>query len=38
MKKVIRELNSSCYRPITSLLGSRDQMCIKPELKGLAVN
>jgi regulator of telomere elongation helicase 1 len=35
LKQVVKELKSSPYRPITSMLGSRDQMCVKAEFQGL---
>jgi len=37
IKQVIKELKQTCYRPITCILGSRDQLCIKTDFTGVSV-
>ena len=34
LKQLISELRSTVYRPVVSILGSRDQMCVNDKLKG----
>jgi len=36
IKQVIKELKQTCYRPITCILGSRDQLCIKTDFTGVS--
>lgn len=37
-KKVMNELKDTCYRPSVSLMGSREQLCVKPDFQGLDVS
>jgi len=41
IKQVIKELKQTCYRPVMSILGSRNQLCVKSdfsELSGFQLN
>jgi len=33
----MRELKQTCYRPVTAVLGSREQLCVKNGFGGLNV-
>lgn len=33
LKQVVHELRSTCYRPVASVVGSRDQTCINDDLR-----
>jgi regulator of telomere elongation helicase 1 len=35
LKQVVHELKSTCYKPVASVVGSRDQTCINDELRSI---